>query len=302
MPKSGVRVTLFFQDDIYGFTETHNHNAVSIDAAINDARALMKARLKIGGYPLQARGVRLSMETVLRDSQVLPGSDFVGDNPLPFDYSSPKAGGTAIPNDSDQPKSCLILRAESSDVSRKTIYLAGIPDVLVGENPVGPRNVALTQWQSAFDAWRLLLTGPPSVWGFVGRTVDPTVTKRSRILGVITDPTTGIKGCIILAPVGGIPVYSRMQVTGIGRVDRKQESLNGIWTVSAVDSGPGAGFITIYLRGSDEAVVGDVGDSAAIQLVDYTSYRYRRVQLISQSTRKRGNRSLVGPGRAPTRR
>lgn len=299
MPASGCRVTFFFSDDVYGFSETHNYLAASqISAAINPAKALLKKRLKICGFGVTPVGVRLSMEGVFRDSQVLSADDLAGLAPATGTYQD--SNGVAQPNDSDQPKACVRVRAESGTLHRKSIFLAGVPDVIIRENPRGPAVAQIPQWEKDFKLYvKELLNG----WGFVARSAENGNLTRRQVTAVQTQVGTALIGLSTPSVGQAYTVGQKVQVRNFTRKNVAYASINGTWQVdSVVADSPVAGFTTYYLRNSSLVAASTILNMGTIQLVDYSTWAYDDVQLQGQTTRKRGNRFLAGPGRRSVRK
>src|SRR5262249_9053300 len=76
MPPTGCRVTMVFQDDILAISETHDRVAATdIASVVNDAKILIKARMKVMGEGIEFVECRLSMEGVWRDSFIISAAD-----------------------------------------------------------------------------------------------------------------------------------------------------------------------------------------------------------------------------------
>jgi hypothetical protein len=296
---NAVRVTMFMADDVFGISETHDYNTSGdLTTVVQPAINLLKARMKLMGFGVSIVGVRLSKEGVYRDSLVLDPSQWAGIPPGQFNYSGPS--GNAGTNDPDQAKACVLVRAESGTLHRKSIFLAGIPDIIIREDPRGPALVQVPQWLTDFNTYaQLLITGP---WGFIGRS-DPTGTlAQFPISGVLTQAGTNLVGIVVSTALITYNQLDFIVIHNSTRTNKAYASLNGRWQIGEVDAGPGAGFNTYYLLNSQLVPVPTIINRGTVQKLDYSFLKYSNLQVIGQTTRKRGNRFLAPPGRRTIRK
>lgn len=299
MPASGIRCTFFIQDDLYGISETHIHSATEINDAINDATALMKARMNLCGVPAVAVGVRLSKEGVFRDSKIIPGGEFVDVNPKEFNYTGP--AGLEGPNNSDQPKSCILLRVDSGSIKRKSLYLAGIPDFAIRENPRGPVITLVPQYLSAFNKWKNLLVS--KAWGFTARADAAGALAPRAVTGFGTDVASGNLKIVTHSASTPYIAGQKVQTRLFSRSHPGYLSANGIWQIeSAATDTPASGDQTYVLRGTSGIAPSTIVNPGQVQLIDYSYFKVADITIVGQTTRKRGNRFLVGVGRKTSRK
>lgn len=302
MPAQGIFTTMFFKDDVYGFSESHlylNGAGGITPSAVADSFTLFKKRIALCGYGVQAVGMRLSQLGVFRDSKVFTASDLAALNPLAGNFST-NTGGT-VPNDSDQPKACVLVRAESGALRRKPIYLAGVPDVIIRENPSGPAVIQIPAWLTLFNSYANTLVAS---WGFAAKQLSSVLGfGATPIIGLATQAGTALIGIVIGAGTITVDGTLPVQVRGVGRTNNAYPSLNGTWQVADVlTSTPVAGKTTVFLRGTSHITQSTITKLGTAQLADRTGFPYTAVQLIGQTTRKRGNRFLAPPGRRTVRR
>lgn len=300
MPLSGCRCTFFFRDDPYGFSEAHVlTTASSIAGAEGKAIALVKKRVNLLGPPARFDFARLSMEGVFRDSQVFTANDW--SIPLPPIYTMSGAGVPDEPNDADQGKSCIQLRMEATTTARKSLYLAGIPDPIIGTDPEGPRSIQYAQWFKYFNSWRNELVS--NGWGFRARTPATGAYARIPVVGLVAQAGTSFIGLVCPNNVLTFAVGQEVQTTNFKMSNRAYFPLNGKWQISAITTNsPVAGQNTYFLLGSAGVPIDQVAINGTVQLIDFSDVAYTNVQIWKQTTRKRGNRFIVPPGRRSTRR
>lgn len=295
MAVTGIRVTMFFEDSPFGISESHIFVlANEITPAIPEALKLIKARMKIMGSGVKAVGCRLSKEGVFRDSQVLDTDDLAG---LSNDFNVFKnSEGRDAPNEADVAKYAVLLRAESGTRRRKPIYLAGVPDVVIGTRPPGPELALQPWWTADFNKYKTLLQS--GKWGFVAKGIagedmpQPTI-----VAGVLTQVGTGLVGIYTGGAIAGDVLKDGLQLRGFRMSHPAYPKLNGSWQVAQVEAGPGAGQTTYWLRNSTSVIASTVVRTGTAERIDHFTVAYTKVQAIGQTSRKRGNRFLAGPGR-----
>lgn len=126
---------------IVGWSETLWLQATHVDLldALPDAISLAILRAKMLGPGYQLRFARVSKEGVFRDSRLeelnLPGKLL-----------------TRAPDgdEGDFASSCVLLRMESSDNYRRSMYIAGAPDFIQKID----KDIDEPEWVSFFNAWK----------------------------------------------------------------------------------------------------------------------------------------------------
>jgi hypothetical protein len=134
------KVTIFIKINNYTVTETHYDVSAASDAtAFANATQLCLLRSKFLGYFASIAACRVLNVATPRDATFLALSTFVSRSGFPDDSGSPTdRAGT---NSSDRAYSALMLglrglvnTGPTSPSARKKIYLAGIPDEVIGES------------------------------------------------------------------------------------------------------------------------------------------------------------------------
>lgn len=296
MPAQGVRVTMFMQDDLFGFSETHVLlQATDLsNGTQQQALNLFKARLKISGFGVQPIGVRLSLVGQSRASITLDPSTFAGIAPTAQQLSG--AGVETEANITDQAKSALQLKAYSG-FQRKNIYLGGIPDPIVGEMPRVGRPALYSVWYNLYLAYVAVLTGNSPQWGFICRNSSGAFAPVNGA-GWAQNQGNGQLGMVVSTAVQTYQQGQIVQIKGVKRSNVAYQTANGIWQIASVAAGvPGVGFNTYYLLNSAQVSATTLTSFGQIQGVDYKTAQYTSVAIAGQTTRKRGNRFLVPVGR-----
>lgn len=299
MAVSGIRVTFVFEVGRHGPTETHVLNVGEVADAIEPAMTLAKARRKIMGAGTRFFAVRLSKEGVFRDSRVFSLEQIAMINSVSLALTGSNAGITD--NSTDQAAACLNVRLEASDLSRKTLFLAGVPDAVLRQNPESPPDQIPAPWLGAFDAWANVLN--TAAWGFTGRsiTAGEGIVPR-QVVGSATEVGTNNVQLIITTPAPQFTIAQQVQLRGFKMLNKAYTPAQGIFAVGNVEQdAPIAGQTRLTLRSSSAIDVATIKDFGTVEKVDYQFRKYVRVQMQRQTTRKRGNRTLSGPGRRTTR-
>jgi hypothetical protein len=154
---SQFRTTWFFKLNNYGWTENFHHTSQVVNTVELRCETLAPFRKALLGSNAQLVGVRISDDEVFRDSVFLQNPPFFGPGTYP---------GTC-----DPAFSSLLTRWDASAVTRKNLYLRGIPDDLViagqfDNDPTwAPRWTAYRQQVVAlgFGIRRLLRTANPLI-------------------------------------------------------------------------------------------------------------------------------------------
>jgi hypothetical protein len=302
MAATGARVTMFFQDDVFGFSETHDYLGVTeLVSPQADTKLLIKARMLCMGQGILFVGCRLSLEGVFRDSELILAADLGN---LPTQSTTQTGAGVPdAPPDPDQAKSCLLLRLEATSIMRRPLYMAGVPDAVIGENPRVNRARDYASWYNAFQAWGALLSN--GKWGSVFRTPrgGPGGNPEFNVQGVLNDPNTGEFSIIMNDADVTFAAQQKIQLRLFQMTNRNYLPANGVWQIHAVNLGPGAGQHTYALWNSSKVTAPTIKLPGVARLVNFVTAAYDGPpQIIGQTTRKRGNRFLTGPGRRTIRK
>lgn len=302
MPATGVRCTFIMRGDVFAITETHVYLTSS---ALNDAETsalkLFKLRLALSGFPTRPTALRMSVVGSPRVFRTLGAEDLAGIAPVANNYKDKQ--GNFVNNNSDQAKSCLQLSADYADTRHKKIYLAGVPDVVIGDPDEPGHIVDNAWWLALFNSWRNELTGTAKPWGFIARSDPAGPLAKVQVQSVGNQVGTQNFGIATLGAIPNIALGSMLQTTRFKRSNLAFRSPNGIFQVSAIDqNAPANGFTTYYFRSTSDVSANVITKLGFVQPIDYTSYKYQRLTIDKDTTRKRGNRVLATPGRRKTLR
>jgi hypothetical protein len=295
MALTGIRCTMICQDDRYGFSETHIYNGNDFNAAKFALVALFKRRMAICGPPAKPFRGRMSLIGARRATLLLSSQDIQSIGAAPAMALQGETGSLGQ-NDSDQPKASLQIRLTGADGRWKNVYLAGIPDLVIAENPEGPRITFIPQFNKVLGLYLRQLEQDP--WGFAGQTTAGLALPPTQILAASKLVGNGLVGVTIngAAPAG--LATKTVKVYGVVMLNRALANYNGIRTIDSIAADfPAPGSTTIYLRGTEAVDVTKVRLYGTIQTLEFANVKYTGGTPIAQTTRKRGNRSLVTPGR-----
>lgn len=299
MPATGVRCSFFYSLHNRTITDTFTWvQNVDLEAVVNPAAALMKARLKISGFGVTPLEIRLSKENVFRDSKIVPASLFVADAPKLKNLTSNT--GEVTSNAADQPNSCLNVRIDADARHRRQFYLAGIPDCCVATYPTTDPEVQQPMWAPDWQTYKSLLINQQ--WGFVVQRNEADGVTRVPVVGVTQQVGTGLLGVVVAGPAAFVQGDS-VQLRSFRRSNLAYASANGKWRVAQVlTDSPAAGQATVFLLNSANVPASTITSYGTIEKVDFTTMKIVSVEIREPTTRKRGNRSLVGPASRRVRR
>ena len=296
-----VKVTMLFKDDLFGISESHLL-PISTSVGLNEltwATALVKARMLLMGANVTFQGARLSVEGVYRDSQVLTQQDIPNPPTFPLNTSGPNGPESGLP---DQAKSCVEVRKEATSAHHTTLYLAGIPDGLITEFPAGPNVVNYPQWLTNFNAWRAILLGSNPKWGMPVRNYTGSYAPVP-IQGYNNAGPGGQLGFYVNGSPAGYVQSVAVQIRQTTRQNVAYPTPNGKWFIGSVaPNTPVVGQTTYYLTGSNNVIATTIINNGNALLLDYLPAQYDTIKFVGQTTRKRGNRSLVPVGRRRIRK
>ena len=296
MPVTCVKVTMLFQDDLFGISESHLLvNSTSVGAnELAAATALIKARMLLMGANVTFNGARLSVEGVYRDSQVLTQQDIPNPPTFPLNTSGPNGAESGLP---DQAKACILVRKEATTAHHTSLYLAGIPDGLITEFPRGPNVVNYPAWLTNFNAWKALLLSSGTQWGMPVRNYGGSYAPVA-IVGFNNAGPGGQLGFFVNGSPAGYIQGAKVQIRQTTRQNVAYPTPNGKWVIGSVaQNTPAAGQTSFYLQNSNAVIATTIMNFGNSLLLDYLPAPYTAIKYESQTTRKRGNRSLVPVGR-----
>jgi hypothetical protein len=119
------RITYFFKNtNGYGWTETLFNQAGTLDQTMVRAQTLLPFRVKLLGQGSSLQFIRVSDDEIKRDSQIytVPNADR---------ESKSRSFG-----DADIANTCLVVRLDSGPLKRRTLFLRGVPDIMVQDNGI----------------------------------------------------------------------------------------------------------------------------------------------------------------------
>lgn len=299
MAASGIRCTFVMEVGRKSPSETFVYNAETIASAIEPAIKLAKLRRATMGAGAAFFGVRLSKEGVRRDSRVLNLTQIAAINSIPLALTGSNAG--ISDNASDQAPACLNVRFEASDLSRSDLFMAGVPDAVLRQNPESPPVNIPAPWQAAFDLWAAELVNFP--WGFIGRSLTGAegIVPR-QVVAVGAQIATGFVQLVITTPAPQFTQSQLVQLRNFRMVKRVYTPAQGQFRIDSVEPDtPIPGQTRLTLRNSAAINVETIKDFGTVEIVDFLFRKYTNVVLQRQTTHKRGNSSLSGPGRLTIR-
>jgi hypothetical protein len=279
---------MFMQAEKFGITEEHIYGTADFTLASAAFLKLFKARMAAAGYGVIPFGGRMSMLPLARQTQIFSANDLAGIAPGALSWGV-SGGGTAN-NDMDQPLSCVVLRLEAGATRRRSLFMAGIPDVIVREDPTGPDVTDYPAWNVAFATYRATLLGDN--WGFVNAAPQTPIS----VVGVGTDPATGN---LQLTVSGASAVFAQGAFVAVHKFLRSNTayaSANGRWQIQFVQINAIPVTVTYTLLASAAVNPATITRLGTIQGFDTQFTKYTEVKIRKQGTRKRGNRFLVPPG------
>ena len=294
MPASGIKFVMFMEAEKFGISEEHIYGSTNFPAAYLAAIKIFKARMGVAGFGVVPFGGRLSLLPLERQTQVLSPQDIAGIAPGQLTWNV--SGGGVVDNTMDQPLSCVVLRLEAGTTRRRSLFMAGIPDVVVRENPIGPDVTDYPAWNTAFAAYRAALLA--DTWGFVNTAPVTPIP----VIGAGSDPATGN---LQLTVSGASAVFTQGQFVAVHKFLRSNvayASANGRWQIASVQINAIPVTVTYTLFSSAQVNPLTITRMGVIQALDTQWSKYTNVLLRKQGTRKRGNRFLVPPGVRRVRR
>lgn len=299
MPVSGCLVTLIFSDGDYDISETHiSVGAADIAPTIPKALTLLKARNQLMAPGVSPRYVRLSMAGIFRDSEILDLNQLGSVGNPPATYVTLQ--GQTITVTPDQAKVALAVRMEQSTVSRRTLFMSGLPAGLITQAPGKPLAIQYPAWYEAFLVWQSAIQD--GIWGFVARTRGVSAPVPQPISGFVIQQGTGLIGVVTNLAVAGLLQNSTAVVSRQTRKNVAFKPLNGLWQVDSVGTTGNPVQQVYYLTNSSLVDPSTIIKKGYIGGVDFSAYPYVKSSIRNETTRKRGNRALVGPGRKLVRK
>lgn len=202
------RVSYFFQQGAFGWSESIHNLQTSLSAVTAEAGALRDARIAMLPPSCTLSYIRISDDLVFRDSVL------INENP-----SSP---GTRAIEDSEPPFTAALCRIFASPTVRRSIYLRPVSSQ---EGINGDRKIDSTGWLSAFNPWRSLLVSESTGWAIKYKAVAP-------VGFLVNGFTVSDKRLTVQAPGATFAIGQRIQLRGFKSVSK----VDGQYRVTAIPS------------------------------------------------------------------
>lgn len=196
----------------------------------------------------------------------------------------------------DQAKAALqVDKYSGTRHQRGRFYLLGVPDITLGGTNDALPVIQPASWAMAFNTWRLKI-----IADFRNRFRTDTTAGGLRIQATNADNagTNGLFRIVLPTPDAAWAIGARIQLRRWTQQRGTQVRINGIYQIVArADATPAGGSTTLTLRAADVPDAETIIGLGTAELVAYTLAQITKVVPVEQTTRKRGNRSLAGPGR-----
>lgn len=269
------RATMFFSDGKYGWSESHYDpvDGDSLQVVLTKAIELATARSLLLGAGPTLDYIRVSYDSVWRDSLVAPGIQPYGPPPNYYNKKFPPPDGN-----SDVAYSVFQAMGLSGTLFRKPIYLSGVPDVVITDpqsNPINP------DWRKAFNAYRAILI---ATWGFKVIDRDPTSNPPKTIQAISYANPPGLT--TLNVPGHGLLTGDKVRVYGVKQAPNTNK-LNGVWFVTVPVVGGNPDVNNIQLNGYGTLDPKWLG-GGQIQKQIYAVKPYTDVFIKRETHRKRG--------------
>jgi hypothetical protein len=289
------KVVLILREGRLDSNETYYLDG-SIDATSAQNRAVSMSALRIAMMPLGVSLYRIRIsagyapyQTFLVDPTLYGG--FPGWTPAPGE-------GEGRP---DQMKAALQLDKYSGvRHQRGRFYLAGVPDLTLGGADDQRATITPASWAAALNVWKGELTAN---WKNRFRTDTTAGGLRIQVTQTDNAAPNGLFRIVLPTPDGTWAIGARVQLRKFTQQAGTQIKVNRVYQIVArQDATPAGGSTTLTLRAQQIPDSGQIIGLGTAELVAYMLTQITKVVPVEQTTRKRGNRSLAGPGRRPIRR
>ncbi len=291
---SAWKVVLILREGRLDSNETYYlDGSLTADAAQTAAVSLAQVRTAMMPAGVSLYRIRISAgfapyQTFLVDPTLFGG--FPGWTPGPTE-------GEARP---DQGKAALqVDKYSGTRHQRGRFYLFGVPDITLGGTNDALPTLTPSSWATAFNNWRNLVI---STFRNRFRTDTTAGGLRIQVTNADNAGVNGLFRIVLPTPDMTWAIGARVQLRRFTQIRGTQIKINGVYQITArADATPATGSSTLTLRAvniPDSTTIIGLGTA---ELVAYQLAQITKVVPVEQTTRKRGNRSLVGPGRRRTR-
>lgn len=290
------KVTLLIQEGRFDANETYYGDG-SLDATTVQANAVTLANARQAMMPAGVSLFRIRISAAFAPYQTfqVPPPLFAG---APGWKPGPGENQDGNP---DQAKAALQVDKYSGvRHQRGRFFLFGVPDVTLG-GASDPRPViSPASWAAAFNAWVAIVQ---ATWKNRMRTDTTAGGLRLQVTAVDNAGANGLLRIVIPTPDMTWGVGARVQLRRFTQDRGAVPRINAIYQIVArLDATPAGGSSTLTLRGTDIPDTTTVIGLGTAELVAYVLQQITKAIPVEQTTRKRGNRGLVGPGRRLIRR
>jgi hypothetical protein len=303
------RCTFFFRDGLFSWTETYYYVAAAPDlkTVLPAAIALGKQRTALiatngpdvdGNAPSTAgpdlEEIRVSFDDTWRDSLIT--FDCARGGPQ---GTYPAAGQNWLSN-AEAPFAVYLLRCEGGPLYRRSLYLSGVPSGIFGD-PNKPDPTNNPTWNKAFQGFVRLLTG--GLWGFKVRVRDQGLGIEKPVVNVQGVALPPDQETVTVTVNGhGYSVFDAANnrnrvVIRNTKYSTKGRFANGTNYIQTVVD---ANNFTITVPQS-QFPVGHYTGGGFCRLLVYALEPFTNVQVVAETHRKRGGRSLLPLGRSRNR-
>jgi hypothetical protein len=300
MAATGIKCTLYINIGDETITESHVHTSTDFTAVKPAFIKLFTARMAMCGPGCTAAKGRMSLIGSSRQVTKLSADDLAIMPPM---TQQQLANTFGAPNNatSDIGKVDIIAEVAGGLGFLKRVFVAGIPEPAVGVLPNGPRVNLHPTWAPLWNAWVRQMT--LGVWSYIGRDAAPGNLFKTNVLNWTTDLLDGFTGAEISTNLTKFTPGTQVMIRGVNMNNPAYQSPRGVHIVDSVsENDPVTGHNIVYLRTTQGVPIAQVKDLGTMELVLFVNRIYTTVTPSGQGTHKRGNRSVVGPGRRTIRR
>lgn len=312
LPAAYTAVRMLWQDDNVAIAETYFNTATlpapSPAAIYNTSKNLYTARSALMGASVIPLGFRMSLvSNKIGQPRAYVNSDpvdisgiTVGSLPLTAALNGPQVAagiGATVDGSSAQGPDAIIVNFIGTAIQNHSRhYLAGVPDVLIRENPKGPWTIGIPSWNTLFGQYRTILQS--NGWVMRVRTYPTIPDPPATISSYFVDPLSATYLAVTAPSIAPVPAVGTMlQIRGAKMTSRAYNAPNGSWPLLALPTIVGASSTYVLGQTQHVSVFAINPGFGSLQVVDYSLVPYVIVNIGREGTHKRGNRVLAGPGR-----
>jgi hypothetical protein len=286
-----VRLTTFFEQDQYGWTESlwTQTSFSTLAAAETNAANYLNARVKLLAPPCKITEGRLSFIDGSRETKVVDPKLYV------HTYNPPPLSNGEIPA-SDWSFDAIKIRCEDDGGHRKILYLSGYPFIVSSTNPVDTPGVVLQgDFLKNYRAWIQLLT---ITWGWRGKKLAADGQPTYPAVSVVHNPALNNDIQVsFVAPGVPVAVGDVVQLTRFPHLYGSPQQINGLWRVENIDTTTAPGFQRLTFYYSSAINLQNLRSFGYAMLNVYRVYPIFSAVATGITHRKRGGRINLPLGR-----